>query len=80
MYGTMYVMHRTTLYFPEDLRLALTRFAEENGCTEAEIVRGAVRAYVVSKSAPRPKLPLFTSRKATLAEHVDEELNGFGEI
>ena len=79
MYGTLYGMHRTTVYFPDDIRESVVQLASELQCTEAQVVRDAIRSYVDSRKKLRPTLPLFTSNHRTLAERVDEELKGFGE-
>lgn len=78
MYGMMYGMFKTTLYLPEDLKRALERSARSRGCSEAVIVREALRQFTSNQPAPRPRLPLFTSKRGNLAEHVDEALRGFG--
>jgi plasmid stability protein len=78
-YGTMYGMHKTTVYLPDDLKRALTRVAAAKGQSEAELIREALRAAVAECAAPAPRLPLFASGKPRLAEQVDEGLEGFGE-
>ena len=79
MYGMMYDMKRTTIFLPEELKAALERTAAAEGTSEAEIVRRALAAATAAHSHPRPRLPLFESGDATLAERVDEELAaGFG--
>jgi Ribbon-helix-helix protein, copG family len=79
-YGIMYGMKRTTIYLPDDLKVALARTAAATGTSEAEIVRGAVAAATAEHTYPSPKLPLFASGDQTLAERVDEALaEGFGE-
>ena len=59
-YGTMYGMFKTTLYLPDDLKRALERTARARGCSEAVVVREALRQFTTLNKAPRPKLPLFT--------------------
>ena len=76
-YGMVYGMKRTTLYLPLDLKRALERAAATRGCSEAELVRVAIRG-LTGDTAPRPRLPLFKSDKPTLAEGVDAALVGFG--
>ncbi len=78
-YGIMYGVKRTTVYLPEELKAALERLAHERGCTEAALIREAVRSLAESSRPPDPTLPLFTGSDPTLAERVDEELQGFGE-
>ncbi len=38
-YGTMYGVRRTTIYLPEDLKSSLARAAQEEGRTEADLIR-----------------------------------------
>ena len=75
----MYGMRKTTVYLPEDLKLALDQAAASRGRTVAELVREALQALVASTTPPRPRLPLFKSGQPGLAERVDEALAGFGE-
>lgn len=72
-------MQKTTIYVPKDLKAALSRAAEARGCSEAELVREALRKVAASCAPPAPRLPLFRSGKPRLAERVDEALAGFGE-
>lgn len=76
----MYGMRRTTVYLPDDLKAALERSARAQGKSEAEVIRTAIAAATSAEAPPRPRLPLFDSGDATLAERVDAELAaGFGE-
>jgi hypothetical protein len=75
----MYGMQKTTVYVPEELKRALAQAAEARGCSEAELVREALRMVTARAATPRPRLPLFKSRKPRLAERVDRALAGFGE-
>jgi len=79
MYGTMYGMRKTTVYLPEDLKRDLERVAAARGCSEAELIREAVRTLAEEAVSRRPRLPLFKSGKRGLAERVDRALAGFGE-
>lgn len=74
----MYGVQKTTLYLPDELKRALERLAEARSCSEAQIVREALKRYT-EQGAPRPRVPLFASGEPGLAEHVDEALSGFGE-
>jgi plasmid stability protein len=78
MYGTVYGMQKTTVYLPDDLKRALERIAATRGCSEAELMREAVRTLAGEAVPPRPRLPLFKSGKRGLAERVDQALAGFG--
>ncbi len=76
----MYGMKRTTVYLPDELKLALERTAAVQGKSEAEVVRAAILAATAEDAYPEPRLPLFDSGDPMLAERVDEELAaGFGD-
>jgi hypothetical protein len=79
MYGMMYGMKRTTVYLPEDLKSTLARAAEEEGRTEADLIREGIERLLRSRH-PEPRVPLFASGKPDLAENVDKLLAGFGEV
>lgn len=79
MYVTMYGMHRTTVHLPDDLKASLARAAAAEGRSEAELIREGVQLVTVGHPAAPPSLPLFSSDDPTLAERVDEALEGFGE-
>jgi CopG-like RHH_1 or ribbon-helix-helix domain, RHH_5 len=78
IYGIMYGVKRTTIYLPEDLKSSLARAAEEDGRTEADLIREGIERLLGSRH-PEPRVPLFTSGKPGMAEKVDELLAGFGE-
>ncbi len=71
-------MQKTTVYLPEDLKRTLGRVAAARGCSEAELIREAIRSLAQAAAPPRPRLPLFRSGKSRLAERVDQALDGFG--
>ena len=76
----MYGMRKTTVYLPDELKLALERAAAAQGKSEAAVVRGAIVAATAESSYPTLRLPLFDSGDATFAERVDDELAaGFGD-
>ena len=75
----MHGMHKTTVYVPDDLKAALAAAAAASGCSEAELIRQALRTLTASAAPPRPRLPLFKSGKPRLAERVDQAVEGFGE-
>ena len=64
----MYGMQKTTVYVPEELKRSLARAAAARGCSEAELIREALRAVAERTAPPRPRL----------AERGDEALAGFG--
>jgi hypothetical protein len=72
----MYGMHKTTLYLPKKLKAALSRAAAMRGCSEAELLREALREVLGRMPPPRPRLPLFHSGKPKLAENVEKALAG----
>jgi predicted transcriptional regulator len=76
----MYGMTKTTVYLPEDLRASLRRLSEEQGRSEAEIIRDAIRTAVEKRASARPQVPLIDRGLGdpTFAERVDELLEGFG--
>jgi len=78
VYGIMYGVKRTTVYLPEDLKSTLARAAEEEGRTEADLIREGIERLLRSRN-PEPRVPLFTSGKPDLAKNVDKLLAGFGE-
>jgi hypothetical protein len=79
MYGRLYGMQKTTVYLPDDLKRALEQTASSRGCSEAELIREAVRVLTGGPARPRPRMPLFRSGRRGLAERVDQALKGFGE-
>ncbi len=79
VYGRMYGMQKTTIYLPEDLKGKLAHLARTRGVSEAQLIRDALSKMVETKTVPQPRIPLFASGDATLAERVDEALEGFGE-
>lgn len=77
-YGTMYGVHRTTIYLPEDLKERLAQEARRRGVTEAQVIREALAAAL---SRPRPRGGLVDSGDPGWAAR-DEDLlaeQGFGE-
>jgi hypothetical protein len=72
-------MQKTTIYLPDDLKRALAQVAAARGCSEAQLIRDALRGLAEQAGPPRPRLPLFRSGKPRLAERVDRALAGFGQ-
>jgi hypothetical protein len=71
------IMEKTTLYLPEDLKLAVKRAAAERGVSEAEIIRESIRVSVGSVR-PRARGALYSSGQP-IARDAEELLAGFGE-
>ena len=77
-YGTIYGMHRTTIYLPDELKARLADEAGRRGVTEAQVIREALGAAL---GRPRPRGGLFDSGDPAWAGG-DERLlaeTGFGE-
>jgi hypothetical protein len=74
----MYGMQKTTVYIPKDVKRALGQVAAARGVSEAELIRGALRALTSKTPPPRPRLPLIKSGKPRLAECIDDALLKFG--
>ncbi len=72
-------MKKTTVYLPDELSEGLKRAADVSGRSAAELIREGVSAVVAAELTPRPRVPLFRSGDATLADRVDELLDGFGD-
>lgn len=78
MYGTMYGMtdmKKTTIYLPERIRKELKAVAEQDGRSEAAIIREALEIGLGTYGR-KPNLPLFEGDwgDPTLAERVDDIL------
>ena len=71
------LVEKTTLYLPENLKLAVKRAAAARGVSEAEIIRESIRVSV-GGVRPRPRGALYSSGQA-IARHAEELLAGFGE-
>lgn len=72
-------VNKTTVYLPDELKQSLRRLAATSGRSEADLIREAVAARVSSSGRPRPEGRLFRSGDPSLAEQVDEALDGFGD-
>lgn len=72
-------MRKTTVYLPDDLKLRLERAADDNGLSEAELIRAAVDEYTRTHVRPRPRFPLFSIGEVEPITDLDEAMRGFGE-
>ena len=70
MYG---MSRKTTVYFPDDLKVAIERAAARRQLSEAEVIRQAVAGAL---EAPRPTPGLLEVEP--FAERTEELLGGFG--
>jgi predicted DNA-binding protein len=62
----MYGMTKTTVYLPDDLKARLKQMSEEEGRSEAEIIREAIRATTERRRRARPRVPLTDKGLARL--------------
>jgi predicted transcriptional regulator len=76
MYGTGTIcgVHKTTVYLPDELKVAVEREARRRGVAEAEVIRQALAAAV---ARPLPRAGIIDGEP--LAERADELLAGFGD-
>jgi hypothetical protein len=72
-------MEKTTVYLTPELRRALRETARRRRVSEADLIRQGIAAVTAGEPPPAPRLPLFDSGDPTLAERVDELLDGFGQ-
>lgn len=73
-------MKKTSIYLDLDVDRALTRIAERDGVTKAEVIRRSLAR--TAAESPRPRLSVGVSEApGDLAENVDRYLTetGFGE-
>jgi hypothetical protein len=67
------------VYLPDELKAALERAAAELHRSEAEIIREGIELALARREPPRPRSGIFNSGERSLADWVDELLEGFGE-
>ncbi|NIJ12469.1 hypothetical protein FHU38_002813 [Saccharomonospora amisosensis] len=70
-------MEKTTIYLPDDLKVAVKRAAQQRGMSEAEVIRESIRS-TVGGTRPRPRGGLYAGAEP-IARHADDLLAGFGE-
>jgi hypothetical protein len=70
-------MEKTTIYLPNELKVAVKRAARRRGVSEAEVIRDSIK-NAVGGDRPRPRGGLFASG-APVARRADEHLTGFGD-
>lgn len=71
----MYGMNKTTVYLPDALKQGVERLARQRSCSEAEVIRQAIRSAI---ARPKPRGGIVPGDSAW-AERVDDYLVGFGE-
>ena len=76
----MYGMVKTIIYLPEELKEKLARTSASEGCSEAELIREALRKALEDRLPPKPRIPLSENGLGdpSVAERTDELLKGFG--
>jgi hypothetical protein len=70
-------MEKTTIYLPNELKVAVKRAARRRGVSEAEVIRDSIK-NAIGGDRPRPRGGLFASG-APVARRADEHLTGFGD-
>ena len=82
MYGIMYGVKRTTVYFPEEMKAAIEREAARRGVTEAEVIRQAVEAEIAHTPIRRIQTPAIPEglgeEIGTRVDELLEKLDGEG--
>ena len=80
MYGMMYGVKRTTVYFPDEMKTAIEREAARRGVTEAEVIRGAVTSALRKRTRRRRiTAAIPEGLNEEIGTRVDELLDGLGE-
>lgn len=74
-------MIKTTIYLPADLKTAIEIRAAEEGLSDAELIRRALRREVGESAVRKPRIPLIDRGLGDplASERVDEYLGRFGE-
>jgi hypothetical protein len=74
-------MRKTSIYIEDDVHVALSRRAAEEGTTKAELIRRALREAAGSSLGAKPRARGVFAGPADLAAKADEHLaeTGFGE-
>jgi hypothetical protein len=72
-------MKKTTIYVPDALKEQIEATSREKRMSEADVIREAVSEYVLKPAKPRVPLTGRGLGDPTIAERIDELLDGFGE-
>lgn len=72
-------VNKTTVYLPDELKLAVERVAATTGRSEAEVIRAAIATLTKASERPRPAGGLFASGDSSLSELTEQALEGFGQ-
>ena len=80
IYGMIYGMKRTTIYLPDEMKIAIEQEAVRRGVAEAEVIRAAVGKHLSKVEPPIPRLPVFPEGfGAEIGTRVNELLEEVGE-
>ena len=72
-------MEKTTVYLTSDQKADLARAAQEEGRSEADLIREGITTVTNRHRIVEPTIPLFDSGTGDLASRADDYLAGFGE-
>lgn len=74
-------VRKTSIYIEDDVDVALTRRAAEEGTTKAELIRRALRDAATGSMRVKPRARGVFAGPEDLAERVDDHLadTGFGD-
>lgn len=80
-YGVAYGVKKTTIYLPDEMKAEIEKIASAENRSEADVIRDAILQRIAARTPPAPRIPLFETELAdpTVAERVEELLEGFGE-
>ena len=75
-------MRKTSIYIEDEVNIALTRRAAEEGTTKAALIRDALRDAAAGSLRVKPRARGVFAGPADLAERDDDFLaeTGFGEL
>jgi len=72
-------MVKTTIYLPDELKLAIEAEARSRAVAEAEIIREALTDAASRFDRPKPSGALFADDWGPIDWNTDDWLDGFGE-
>jgi len=74
-------MKKTTIYLPDEMKADIEKIASAENRSEADVIRDAILQRIATRTSPAPRIPLFETQLSdpTVAERVEELLEGFGE-
>lgn len=76
MAGTIYGMHKTTVYLPDELQIRLDAEAAAKGVSKAELIRQGVVMLLEASDRPQQdtSLPVFRSGRSRTVEEMDRDI------